>query len=392
MKARSNNFDGPWLPFAVLALLATAGGFVAMYVLNQASAVGDTALGGTALVAEVAAAVRDHLSLPAGAYRDRLAVVYLMTDMGAKGSERAEMLRLSIELLDVYLFPTTPSLVYAFTSRELVEQVASGLGAAGRLPNVLVLPLNASTGGGAGAGAGGGGGVGAAASAAQAAAAGAGAHRFVSDWRLSFVPAFAKALGHRYVLQLDHDSFVLSPPAPGGSLVQLMEARGALLAARSTGVAPPEATLGLPELARHFLVSHRLAPTQLWGFCSPPGLEGLHSRQGQGDQGAAGGKGALALPPSGGWNGSVLHGSYLAYSVDWWHSPLVSRFVQLCRAAGDSGGASQHWTDQGVVAMLWQMLLAPQQLHMLQFEFVHGSFEEARAKAKAVLGERGGPS
>lgn len=49
--------------------------------------------------------------------------------------------------------------------------------------------------------------------------------------------------------------------------------------------------------------------------------------------------------------------------------PQVHRFVQLCRATG--GSFTYRWNEQGVIAMLWQIFLKPEQFHAFEFDYKH---------------------
>jgi hypothetical protein len=146
-----------------------------------------------------------------------------------------------------------------------------------------------------------------------------GDYRTMGDWRLSFMPRFVRLRGHGWVLQLDDDSYVTAPVRPG--LLEGMRDRGAQLAvarltqdprcrgggrglqggaaglrhrgdggrqwrcdacavARCPVCAPLPRSLvtwGLPELARFFILTHRVTPASLWTHCDPPSLQGLYS-------------------------------------------------------------------------------------------------------------------
>ena len=89
------------------------------------------------------------------------------------------------------------------------------------------------------------------------------------------VPLAWLAAPRRYVLQLDDDSYILSPVQR--NLVQMFDQEGYLLAARQHQQESAVVSWGLPELARYFLTTQKVAPTILFDFCDPPSIEGLFS-------------------------------------------------------------------------------------------------------------------
>ncbi|KAG2497299.1 hypothetical protein HYH03_004882 [Edaphochlamys debaryana] len=297
------------------------------------------------------------------ANRDRLACVYLLTDLNRKDRDRVAMLRKSIDLLRENLFPTTEANVYVFTTDVYVDDMRSALGEQGRLPNVAVLPLDNSSWSIPELGR----------DSTQWMGLFPAPYRLMGDWRMSFMPYFVRTMGHRFVLQLDDDSFILSPV--GRDLVAMFEQNGLKIAAQKINRDPPQVTWGLAELARYFIVSHKIAPTQLFSYCRPRNLDGLHSTF---DQKRLAGSltpeqmQALQednMPSTGGWTRHVLYGNCVMYSLEWWFTPMVHRFVQLCRATG--GPFMYRWNEQGVLAMLWQIFVRPEEFYMFEFDYRH---------------------
>ena len=127
---------------------------------------------------------------------------------------------------------------------------------------------------------------------------------------------------------------------------------------------------------------------------------------------------------AGGWNRTVLFGNFLMFSLDWWFLPRVSclaaarlrgrclmlvrdlrlgprsvpsctelrqplvecsaqasdarsvlpccqvnEFTQLCRATG--GAFTYRWNEQGVIAMLNQIFVKPEQFLFFSFKYAH---------------------
>ncbi|KAG2443249.1 hypothetical protein HYH02_009322 [Chlamydomonas schloesseri] len=292
----------------------------------------------------------------------RLAIVYLVTDLQRVDRDRPALLRASITLNKQHLFPTTPCSVYIFTWKPQIPLLTEGLGDVGRMSNVAILPL---------------------ANESWVAPAMAGSsdlwhehhtvdYRLMGDWRLGFMPEFVRKMGHRYLLQFDDDSFITKPV--GLNLVQLFDEKGYLLAAKKIRPDQLAVTWGLPELARYFLTTHKVVPTQLFEFCDPNNINGLYSTLDAESLGAipAADLAALqelGLKQRGGWNRTILHGNCVMYSVDWWFSQKVHRFVQLCRATG--GSFSYRWNEQGVIAMLWQIFVKPEQFYLFEFDYKH---------------------
>ena len=181
----------------------------------------------------------------------------------------------------------------------------------------------------------------------------------MGHWRLGFQMHFASQLGHKYILQLDLDSYF---PAPVDiDLVAHMNEGSCKMAARNIGSnrASVNVTLGLAELTRYFLVSERYTPTQLFvEDVEPPDLSGLYS---EGDGG----------PIGGGYRRRNLAGNFLMLSLDFWYEPLVQRFVELVMSTG--GHFRHRWNEQEVHGMMWLLFLQPHELSILNFPFAHDS-------------------
>ncbi|GLI65812.1 hypothetical protein VaNZ11_009435 [Volvox africanus] len=294
---------------------------------------------------------------------EKLAVIWLLTDFDRKDRDRLSMLSNSLELCFRNLFSSTPGKFYVFTFEEQISFIEQRLGDLMQ-PNVAVLPVHNSSW-----------------MVPQMAADRGRWHSFqnanyrlMGDWRLAFMPHFAKKMGHRYVLQLDDDSFILSPV--GTNLVELFDRHGYLLAARNAQRDPPIVTWGLPELARFYLVTNKVVPETLFEFCEPQSIEGLYSEykrskleEGLLPTAQLDRLNQLGLRSRGGWNRTILFGNCLMYSLDWFLQPEVQHFVQLCRTTGAS--FTYRWNEQGVLAMLWQIFVPRDKLYMFNFDYAH---------------------
>ncbi|GIL51801.1 hypothetical protein Vafri_7720 [Volvox africanus] len=291
---------------------------------------------------------------------DKLAMMYLFTN---PHSDRMKLLRASIGLSSENVFPTTPTILYVFTQPNQVETMKLELGK-WLLPNVIVVPITNESwqihpsaqderswhGKGWNAD-----------------------YRIMGNWRLGYMPVFARAMGHRYVLQIDDDSFILSPV--GFNLVEAFDRKGYLMGARCISRDVPFVIWGLPELARYYLVTHKLMPTTLFEHCNPPNLTGLYSRfSGQPMLGERSPEEVhaleeLKLPSEGGWDMTVLYGNWVMWRLDWWFRPEVNNFVQLALASG--GTVRERWVDQAVIAMIWQIFVRKDQLLLTNFTYQH---------------------
>ncbi|KAG2430897.1 hypothetical protein HXX76_009870 [Chlamydomonas incerta] len=300
--------------------------------------------------------------------RDKLAVVYLVTNTHFKSTDRITMLIASLRLAEAHLLPSTPAVFYVFTSPgslvELRRVLRPLMRASADSGQIQVLPVPEESW--------------------VLPAAGNdtaywhghwGKHyRLMGDWRLSFMPQFARDMGHRYVMQLDDDSYIVGKVEQ--NLVQQFDSRNISLGAQKLLQDWPLVTWGLPELAKYFIMAHQLQPTTLYSHCQPPGLDGLYSALDQ--QSLDADPEAVALgrlfpdkvvPRRGGWDRTILNGNCVMISLDFWFSSLVQRFVQLCRASG--GSVMYRWNEQAVLGMVAQIFASQEQLLMFTFPYAH---------------------
>ncbi|GIL51779.1 hypothetical protein Vafri_7689 [Volvox africanus] len=292
---------------------------------------------------------------------DKLAMIYLSSN---PHSDRIRFLRASIGLCSENVFPTTPTTVYVFTQPHQLE-LGKWL-----LPNVIVVPITNESW--------------------QIHPSSrderswhgkrwySGDYRIMGNWRLGYMPVFARDMGHRYVLQIDDDSFILSPV--GFNLVEAFDRKGYLMGARNIMTDHPYVTWGLPELARYYLVTHKLMPATLFEHCNPPNLTGLYSRLSDKQMleeispEEVHALEELKLPSEGGWDMTILYGNLVMWSLDWWFRPEVNNFVQLAIASGST--VRERWGDQAVIAMIWQMFVRKDQF--LQFNFTYEHTKDPR--------------
>ncbi|PNH07361.1 hypothetical protein TSOC_006237 [Tetrabaena socialis] len=293
------------------------------------------------------------------AYADnqqKLAVVVLITRFHYKGHDRIERLRATIRLAEKHLLPTTPYALYVFTRRQALLRLREGL--TGLLaPHMYVLPVppeswvlpeaasNKSTWHGYWGQ----------------------SYRQMGDWRLGFMGAFACDRGHRYVLQMDDDSYITGPVGP--NLVELFDRGGHQLGAQRIKTDPPLVT-GLPELVRYFLMAYQLQPATLFKHCDPPSMAGLYSSINEtwpDNKELEPAATLFSVPTHGGWDRTVLNGNFVMISLDFWFQPLA--FIQLCRASG--GAVMYRWNEQAVLGMVSQIFVAEQGLYNFTFPFMH---------------------
>ncbi|KAG2445025.1 hypothetical protein HYH02_008893 [Chlamydomonas schloesseri] len=297
---------------------------------------------------------------------DRLAVVVLLTDLDYKSANRTLMLHAALRLAQRHLLPTTPAAFYVFTVADQLPLLAAGLEdilaeqeSGSEWVRLLAVPQESWV----------------------LPPAGNDTqlwrghwnrnYRLMGDWRLSFMPRFARELGHRYVLQMDDDSYIVGPVE--ANLVQLFDRRRLALGVQKLVKDPPLVTWGLPELAKYFIITHQVKPTTLFQHCEPPGLRGLYSALDEKLDLAAD---TLALgdffddmPRRGGWDRTILNGNCVMIALDFWFSPLVQRFVGLCRGSG--GSVMYRWNEQAVLGMVAQIFATQEQLLLFSFPYAH---------------------
>ncbi|KAG2481926.1 hypothetical protein HYH03_019114 [Edaphochlamys debaryana] len=320
----------------------------------------------------------------AAANGDKLGIFILVTDLQYKGADRLAMLRATVRLAEQNLLPYTPYIMYVFTLPDALTHVRRALSdllraSGGPGGHLHVMPVangtwevppsamrekwwkgkwNA-------------------------------AYRLMGDWRLSFAPQYARSQGHRYLLFMDDDSYVTGKV--GEDLVASFDAQHWVAGAHRFNRDALLVTWGLPELAKFFLMTHRMEPLgDLWAHCDPPSAAGLFSAldpEVAGDPEMVRTAAALQLPRTGGWDRVVLNGNCLLLSLRWWFRPKVQAFVSLARASGAS--FAYRWNEQAVIGMATRLFAPAARVRNLTFPYLH-RVRPTEALRAAGLADDGG--
>ena len=175
----------------------------------------------------------------------------------------------------------------------------------------------------------------------------------VGAWRLTTQFQLARLFGYRLVMYVDDDSIFPEPVTE--PVFDTFYRRTLKMAARVHTHDLLFPTVGLPELARFFVVSEQLEPKTLYQNCHPANISGLFSAS---DDNAREG-----------WDRTIFYSNFAVISVDFYYEPIVQRFVRL---ALESGGVFKHrWNEQGVLSMVWQLFVEPSKFHMYDFKYEH---------------------
>jgi hypothetical protein len=149
-----------------------------------------------------------------------------------------------------------------------------------------------------------------------------------------------QALGYEYMLQLDHDMFLVEPVAD--NLLQALRKDQIEMAWRDFTVdESSNVSWALAELARYHIVANRINPTQLYQHCTPPNIMGLFT------------PGAPGVPEGQGWDLKAIRGFFVIIKVPFWHTRAVQHFVKLVLRSG--GHFKYRWNEQQVMSMVWLM-------------------------------------
>lgn len=181
-------------------------------------------------------------------------------------------------------------------------------------------------------------------------------YRRMGHWRLTKQFALFRNLGYRYALQVDDDSEF---PSPGVSenLFEIMKRDKLKIGGRASFPEGHNVAVGLPELARYFIVSEKFEPSPLlYSHCKPPNIEGLVSDlTGKGERG---------------WDRWMFYGNFVIFDLDWIHEEMVQRFIDLIAQSG--GHFRFRWNEQASLAMVWQMFVREGEYRVFKFPYVHG--------------------
>jgi len=182
-------------------------------------------------------------------------------------------------------------------------------------------------------------------------------YRQMGHWRLTKQFSLMKNLGYRYALQIDDDSLF---PSPGVSenLFETMKREKLKIGGRASFPEGHNVALGLPELARYFIVSEKFEPSPLlYSHCKPPNMEGLFSDL-TGKENAPG------------WDRWMFYGNFVIFDLEWIHEEMVQRFINLISQSG--GHFRFRWNEQASLAMVWQMFVREGEYKVFKFPYVHG--------------------
>lgn len=180
-------------------------------------------------------------------------------------------------------------------------------------------------------------------------------YRQMGHWRLTKQFTLARNLGYRYALQIDDDSEFISPGV-SENLFEVMKRDKLKIGGRASFPEGHRIAVGLPELARYFIVSEKFEPSPLlYSHCKPPSIEGLVSD--------------LAGNNERGWDRWMFYGNFVIFDLDWIHEEMVQRFINLISQSG--GHFRFRWNEQASLAMVWQMFVREGEYRVFKFPYVH---------------------
>ena len=179
-------------------------------------------------------------------------------------------------------------------------------------------------------------------------------YRIMGHWRLTSQFYIARLLGYDYVLQVDDDSEF--PHSVGERVIDRMEAQGLKLAGRAAFPESHEVAVGLPELAKYFLVTERVDPSPLlYQHCKPGNISGLFSDTKN-----------VGI----GWDRTMLYGNFVVYRTSFIFEPMVQRFIKLVVQSG--GHFRYRWNEQTTFAMVWHLFVRDGEWALFDFPYKHG--------------------
>ena len=184
-------------------------------------------------------------------------------------------------------------------------------------------------------------------------------YRVMGHWRLTVQFHLARTLGYEFLLQVDDDSEF---PAPiKENLFREMKRDNLKIAGRATFPDADHVTVGLPELARYFLVTENFEPSPLlFSHCNPASMDGLVSA----------GKGSTRKGI--GWDRTSFYGNFVVYSVKFMLEEKVQRFLKLVERSG--GHFMYRWNEQATIGMVWQMFVREGEYRIFDFPYKHQGF------------------
>jgi len=167
-------------------------------------------------------------------------------------------------------------------------------------------------------------------------------------WRLTFMFDFVREMGHKYMLQIDDDTFVKQ--MVDFNMVQVFSRDKVAMAVwRNVETDPEDVMLGLPEFSRYWMKTR--------GMETPLGPLLNHLRDGNYSSEA--------------WDREYYRGCFLVCSVDFWFDAAVQDYLQLMFKTGSD--IEQRWQDQAVQNMLRLLFVKPEALHVFHnIDITHG--------------------
>ena len=179
-------------------------------------------------------------------------------------------------------------------------------------------------------------------------------YRIMGHWRLISQFDIARLLGYDFVLQVDDDSEF--PRRVEERVFDKMEADGLKLAGRAAFPESHEVAVGLPELAKYFLVTERVEPSPLlYQHCTPANFSGLFSDTKN-----------VGI----GWDRTILYGNFVVYRTSFIFEPMVQRFIRLVVQSG--GHFRYRWNEQATFAMVWHLFVRDGEWALFDFPYRHG--------------------
>lgn len=186
-------------------------------------------------------------------------------------------------------------------------------------------------------------------------------YRVMGHWRMTVQFHLARTLGYEFLLQVDDDSEF--PSVIEDNLFKIMERDKLKIAGRAAFPDADHVTVGLPELARYFIVTENFQPSPLlYSHCNPASVEGLVSES----------KGSTGV----GWDRTAFYGNFVIYSIKFVHEEMVQRFLKLVERYG--GHFMYRWNEQATIGMVWQMFVREGEYRIFDFPYKHKDFTKKR--------------
>lgn len=187
-------------------------------------------------------------------------------------------------------------------------------------------------------------------------------YRRMGHWRLTAQFRLARLLGYEYALQVDDDSEF--PALVQTNIFEVMKAENLKISGRGSLPDETYVAVGLPELARYFIVTEGFQPSPLlFQHCKPPSIDGLFS-----DVNGTGN----------GWDRTMFYGNFVVYSVDFMYEKMVQRFVNLVLQTG--GHFRFRWNEQATIGMIWQLFVREGQYRVFDFPYKHQDFQKKKVR------------